>query len=124
MVKESAEKSAQNSKAMTIEQTARMERAQNSMVRMLDGVNKETVEVEKAVEELKQAQEDLEADPIMKLISGDIFKQGAVAGAILFSIRSSAETVALVGGGGAAHATAALIQGAIALACIAYLFFV
>jgi len=124
LAKASAETSFQASEKMSAENAARMEQAQASMGRMLDSVSKETTEVEKAVAELKEAQEAMENDPLMKLISGDIAKQGAVVGALLFSIRSLAETVALVGGGGASHATAALIQGAIALACIFYVFFV
>jgi len=124
LAKASAETSFKESEALSAENAARMEQAQASMGKMLDSVSKETAEVEKAVADLKKAQEAMENDPLMKLISGDIAKQGAVVGALLFSIRSLAETVALVGGGGASHATAALIQGAIALACIFYVFFI
>lgn len=109
---------------MNVEAAGRMDNARSSLSKNLDKVSKETAEVERAVADLQKAKDEMDNDPLMKLVSGDKAKQAAVVGAILFTARSLSETIALVGGGGASHATAALIQGAIALACVFYLFFV
>ena len=102
----------------------RLAMAEKSMQKQLSRVDKERAEVEKAVADLKKAQEDLDADPLMKL-SGNMFKPAALAGVLLFSVRSVLDFLAMSGGGidSEAHLTAALIQGAIALVCAAYLIF-
>jgi hypothetical protein len=110
----------------------RLARAESSMVAMLERVNKETAAVEKAVQDLQQAQMDMSSankngaqSPISKLRQGGIPKQAALAGLLLFSFRSIADSLAAMGdagsGGGGGDMTAALIQGAIALACGVYL---
>jgi hypothetical protein len=101
----------------------RLARAESSMVTMLKRVNQETAAVEKAVQDLQQAQMDMSnknaQSPISKLRQGGIPKQAALAGLLLFSFRSIADSIAAMGGSG--DITAALIQGAIALACGVYL---
>jgi hypothetical protein len=118
----SSEKSAERAISATQVEKARMAQAEDSMVKMISRVNKESAEVERAVEELKEAQKDMSSDPVMKLASGSILKQASLAGLILFTLRSGIDTVAMLGGD-ASHAFPALLQGAIALACAAYFAF-
>ena len=75
-------------------------------------------EVEKAVADLQRAKDELDG-------SGSIAQPAALAGVLLFSVRAVLDLVAMTGGGIEAegHMTAALIQGAIALICGAYLLF-
>jgi len=94
--------------------------AEKSMEAMLGKVNRETVEVERAVEDLKTAQAEMEKDPLFKLRSGGIVKQGALVGFLLFSVRSIIDSVAAISD--ESHLPAALLQGAIAMACAAYFF--
>ena len=98
----------------------RLAMAEKSMQKQLSRVDKERAEVEKAVADLKKAKDDLDAE-----LSGNMFKPAALAGVLLFSVRSVLDFLAMSGGGmdSEAHLTAALIQGAIALVCAAYLLF-
>jgi hypothetical protein len=107
---------------MSVDTAERLEQAEASMSRMLERVNAETKEVEKAVEDLKAAQAGLSEDPLVKLREGGIVKQGALVGALLFFTRAVSETVAMVGPDGGSHAVPALIQGALALALAAFFF--
>jgi hypothetical protein len=103
----------------------RMALAEENMKRMLEKVDKETKVVEKAVEELKQAQADMESDSMGKLISlksGGIIKQATFVGALLFTIRSVGDGLLLMGGD-ASHMMPLVIQGAIALVCLAAFLF-
>ena len=103
----------------------RLARAESSMVAMLERVNQETAAVEKAVQDLQQAQMDTtnNAGPAAKLRQGGLPKQAALVGLLLFSFRSIADSIAVMGdsAGSGGDMTAALIQGAIALACGVYL---
>lgn len=96
--------------------------AESSMAAMLEKVNKETAEVEAAVSELKRVQKELDNDPISKLRSGGIVKQGALAGVLLFSVRSIVDTISALSGS-ADMLAPALIQGFIAIACAIVFFF-
>jgi hypothetical protein len=120
--KESAIKSAAKSQLAIQNDLQRMEQAENSMEKMIQKVNFETTQVEKAVQDLKKAQESYDSDPIMKMLNGGIIKQSALAGAILFTLRSGTDTFLMLGGD-SSHALPALIQGALAIVCAAYLFF-
>lgn len=128
LAKKSAEQRSQiamDNAAKNDDDTAeRLAQAEASMERQLSRVDKERAEVEKAVADLKRVQEEMDADPLMKL-SSSIFKPAALAGVLLFSVRSVLEFLAMSGGGidSEAHLTAALIQGGIALVCAAYLIF-
>lgn len=122
LAQQSAERSAEKAMIATKVERARMDQAEASMVKMIGRVNKEAGEVERAVDDLKKAQEGMSRDPIMKLASGSIVKQASLAGTILFTLRSGVDTVAMLGGD-ASHAIPALLQGAIALACAAYFSF-
>ena len=104
----------------------RLAEAEGSVSRLLEKVKEETLEVEKAMEDLQKVQEDLMKDPLMKAIdlkTGGIAKQGALAGALLFSFRSVGELILMSGSNGAEHGAAAAIQGVIAVACAAYFTF-
>ena len=98
----------------------RMEVAQGNMKKMLKKVNAETKAVEDAIEDLKMAQAATEGgidSQLVDLKSGGLIKQAALAGGLLFTLRSGAETVAFLAGD-PSHAFPALIQGALAIACI------
>jgi len=84
-------------------------------------VSNERAGVVKAVEDLKAAQAEMDRDFLVKLKSGGIVKQSAFVGFVLFAIRSIIDTVAALGDP-TSHMTAALVQGAIALACAAAFF--
>ncbi len=97
----------------------RLAEAEGSVSRLLNKVKEETLEVEKAMEDLQKAQEQLLDDPLMKaaeLRSGGIVKTASLAGALLFSFRSVGELIV-------ADPTAAAIQAVIAVACAVYFFF-
>lgn len=122
LAKASAGESAQTAVDNLEADAKRLSQAEKSMEAMLDRVNKETSEVAKAVEDLKAAQAEVDADFLVKLKSGGIVKQSAFVGLVLFSLRSIFDTVASMGD--PSHMTPALIQGGIALACAALFFFV
>lgn len=94
------------------------------MEAMLNRVNAETAEVERAVTDLKAASDEIDKNFMLKLKRGGLPKQGALAGFLLFAVRSLVDSVAAVSGGGdESHLTAALIQGVIAMVCAAIFFF-
>jgi hypothetical protein len=99
-----------------------MEQAQETMTKMLQKVSQETLEVEKAVRALEEAQKDIAKNYLLKLKGGGLVKQGALVGALLFGFRAIGEVLAMVGPSGELHTAPALIQGGIAVACAAYFF--
>jgi len=109
------------------EEEIRLRQAGNSVTRLVDKVKMETVGVEKAVAELKEAQESLLESPLMKaadLKKAGLVRQSALVGAVLFSFRSVVELLLVSQGADVdAHGFAAAVQGLIALACGAYLMF-
>lgn len=94
--------------------------AEQSMEKSLKKVNQEVSSVEKAILDLKQAQEEMNKDPIMKLKTGGIVKQGAFVGFLLFTVRSLGDSFASLGD--ETYLAGALIQGAIAMVCAGYFF--
>jgi hypothetical protein len=122
LAKASAERNAQARMDAEAVNADRLEAAQGSMEKMLEKVNAETLEVEQAVRDLRAAQEEMSADPLYRLKSGGIVKQGALVGTVLFTGRAISEVLAMTGPNGEIHALPALIQGAIALVCAAYFF--
>lgn len=118
----SAAKNAADTQAATAQDQARLATADKNMVKMLERVNKETAEVQRAVDELEEAQKGLSADPVMQMAGGGLIKQAALAGAILFTARGGIDAVSMIGGDGS-HAVPALVQGALALGCAGYFFF-
>jgi hypothetical protein len=121
-----ARKSADDSAREAVEQIEadeiRLKLAEDSMRAVLNRVNRETQEVAKATAQLQKVQSDLDNDFLYKLKVGGPAKQLSLVGFVLFSFRSLADTIAVLGGG-SGDLTLALIQGAIALAC-ALVFFV
>lgn len=124
--------SAENRSRALEEEEARLREAEVSVARLVDKVKRETMEVEKAVAELKEAQEKLGDDPLMKaadLKKAGIVKQGALVGTLLFSFRSIGELLLIVQGGYTtpgeveSHSAAAAVQALIALVCGGYLIF-
>mmetsp|Transcript_25998 Transcript_25998/g.38114 ORF Transcript_25998/g.38114 Transcript_25998/m.38114 type:complete len:417 (-) Transcript_25998:408-1658(-) len=111
----------------TIDDERRLAEAEGSVTRLLENVNKETMEVERAIEDLKRAQSQMDSEPLTKLTNlrgeGGIVKQGALVGFALFSLRALAETTALGGVDGEQHFIAAVIQAGIAFVCGIYFFF-
>ena len=101
----------------------RLENAERSMAAMLKRVASETAVVERAVTDLEAANAELDKDFVLKLKRGGLPKQGALAGFILFAVRSILDSVAAVSGSDESHLTAALVQGAIAIVCAAIFFF-
>ena len=96
----------------------RLAQAEASMQRQLSRVDQERAEVEKAVADLKRAQDEIED-------AGNVLKPASLAGLLLFTARAALDFVAMSAGGidSEAHMTAALIQGAIALICGGYFLF-
>ena len=125
LAKESATRNAKKSQERIDEDQQRLAAAENNMRKMLERVNQETRNVESAIEDLKQAQVELEGgvdDKLSDLRSGGIVKQATLVGTLLFSLRSVVEGIAYLGGD-ATHLMPAVIQGAIAVVClIAFIF--
>jgi len=126
LAQETAERSAKASQEKIEEDEKRLEIAQDNMKKMINRVNEESRNVEKAMEELKRAQEESERgldSQLVDLKRGGIIKQAILVGAILFTFRSGAETIGFLGGD-LSHAVPALIQGALAIICIVgFIFF-
>jgi hypothetical protein len=127
---EMSKASAQDRSRVLEEEEARLREAEGSVARLVDKVKQETLEVERAVKELEQAQLQMGGDPLMKaadLKKAGIVKQGALVGAILFSFRSIGELLVVAQQGGTGdvegHSAAAAFQALIALACGGYLVF-
>lgn len=103
----------------------RLDTAEKNMKKMLEKVNEETRNVEAAIEDLKNAQGKMEGgvdDKLISLKSGGVIKQATLVGTLLFSLRSVVEAVAYLGGD-TTYLMPALVQGAVAVAClVAFLF--
>lgn len=125
LAKEQAERNSQANQEKTEDYEQRMVAAQSNMRKMLDRVNEETQAVEDAIEDLRRAQAETEGgidSQLVDLKSGGLVKQATLAGALLFTLRSGIETIGFLGGD-PSHAVPALIQGVIAIACIAAFIF-
>jgi len=121
LAKEQAERNSKTSLEKIEKTEKRMEVAQGNMQKMLERVNAETKAVEDAVEDLKRAQaasDDGLASQLVGLKSGGLVKQAFLAGGLLFTLRSGAETVAFLAGD-PSHVVPALVQGVLAILCIA-----
>lgn len=120
LAKESANRNAEKSQKRIDEEQERLAAAEQTMKKMLSRVNQETRNVEAAIEDLKKAQTDMEGgvdDQLVRLKSGGIVKQATVVGTLLFSLRSFVEGAAYLAGD-ATHFMPAVVQGAIAVACL------
>jgi hypothetical protein len=104
----------------------RLQNAERSIETILKRVDVETSNLEKAVEDLNAANRQMEMNFIWKLKRGGLPKQAALAGLLLFSVRSILESITAVSSVTAidseTHLYAALVQGVIAMIC-AVIFF-
>jgi hypothetical protein len=99
--------------------------AEGNMKKMLAKVNEETKNVELAIGDLKKVQEEMGGGvdaQLLDLKSGGILKQATLVGAFLFSLRSIVDGIAFLGGD-PTHLLPAIVQGGVALACLAVLIF-
>lgn len=120
LAREQAERNAQVSQQKIDEDEQRMAAAEANMKKVLARVGSETRNVERAIEDLKRAQVEAEGGldgQLSDLKSRGVVKQAALAGTLLFALRSGVETIALVGGD-PTHVTAALLQGGLAVLCL------
>ena len=126
LAKENAERNASRQVASMEGDRVRMEQAENTMAKLVDRVKTENAEMERAMKDLSVAQDQLANDPAMRLLNlkdQGYVKQGALVGTLLFSVRALGDVLAMgFSADSNAHATAALVQGAIALVCAAYFF--
>lgn len=120
---ESSAKSAARVESRIKDDQVRLDRAEGALTKIMGTVENERAEVEKALLELEEAQRNDSKDLLTTVASGGIIKQGALAGTILFTLRSITDLVLIFGANGSSHVMPALIQGALALAFAAYLFF-
>lgn len=108
------------------ENVKRLQNAERSIQNILQRVDVETSNLEKAVEDLNAANSQIENDFIWKLKRGGLPKQAALAGLLLLSVRSILESVTAVSSVAAsdseAHLYAALIQGVVAMICAVVFF--
>jgi len=126
LAKESAERrnkvAQDNASSYDRETKQRLAQAEASMEKQLGRVDKERMAVEKAMTDLQRVQNELEAES-----KSNALKPAALAGVLLFSVRSGLEVVAMTSAGGAmeveGHMTAALIQAALALVSAAAFIF-
>jgi hypothetical protein len=95
----------------------RLEQAGASIQGLLNRVTTETTQVERAIDDLNMAKEQMDMDWGVQLRRGGAPKQAALVGLALFSTRAAFESVALLTTDEMTHGTAALIQGGIAVAC-------
>jgi hypothetical protein len=125
LAKETATRNAKQSQDRIDVEQERLAAAEANMRKLLKKVNQETKNVETAIEDLRQAQIDIEGgvdDQLVSLKSGGFVKQATLVGTLLFSFRSFVEVAAYFGGD-ATHLMPAIIQGAIAIVClIAFVF--
>lgn len=125
LARESAERISKVSQDKMEEEEQRLVAAQANMQKMLSRVNKETQNVEKAIEDLRKAQIESEGSldgQLSDLKSGGLIKQATLAGTLLFTFRAGIEIVAFLTGD-MSHAMPALLQGALAIMCMVGFFF-
>lgn len=102
------------------EDQQRLNMAEKSMKKMLAKVSAETKVVEEAIKDLEEAQASIDKDAVGQLVglkSGGLVKQGAIVGALLFSVRSFAEGIGFFAGD-SSHLLPAILQAAIAVVCL------
>jgi hypothetical protein len=120
LARQNAERNAKASQTRIEEDEQRLALAEANMKNLLTKVNEETRNVEKAIADLKRAQEESEGGldgQLSSLKSGGLVKQAALAGALLFTLRAGVDTVGFLGGD-PSFAFPALLQAALAIICI------
>lgn len=111
----SAQRNAAQAAQETDRTADRLEKAQGTMRRVLDTVDVEQSNVQQAVADLQAAQDQIEQSDRIGSLRGNVPKQVALVGCILFAGRSFMDTIGAVQGNDGTVLTAALVQAAIAL---------
>lgn len=106
-----------NANVLLVDDTERIQKAQDSMSMQLQKVEQERKNVEEAVNALKTARHELDQNFIIRLKAGGIPKQVSLAGLVLFGARSMLDSVTAVYTGDETVLEVALVQGAIAFVC-------
>ena len=103
----------------------RISEAEESVSRLIQTVASRTDEVQKAMEEVEEARNEAKGDTAVdSLKRGGIVKQAALVGGLLFGSRAFTETILVFNSPyGNEHFVPAIVQAAITLVCVAYLFF-
>lgn len=103
----------------------RISEAEESVSRLIQAVASRTDEVQKAMEEVEEARNEAKGDTAVdNLKRGGIVKQAALVGGLLFGSRAFTETILVFNSPyGNEHFVPAIVQAAITLVCVAYLFF-
>lgn len=103
----------------------RISEAEESVSRLIQAVASRTDEVQKAMEEVEEARNEAKGDTAVdSLKRGGIVKQAALVGGLLFGSRAFTETILVFNSPyGNEHFVPAIVQAAITLVCVAYLFF-
>lgn len=104
--------------------TNRLHNAEQSMTGMLQKVNIETKNVESAIQELQNANEQINNSFLYKLKKGGIIKQVSFIGLILFSLRSIFDTINAVSNNDETYLMTGLVQGVTAIICAAIFFLI
>jgi hypothetical protein len=104
---------------------ARLQNAEKNMKTILERVDVETANLERAVGDLTDANTKLENDFIWKLKKGGIPKQSALVGFLLLSTWSIYESIIAVTSSSIdpeTHLYKSLIEGILAMVCVAAFF--
>lgn len=102
-----------------------MAAAESNMKKILQKVDAETKSVEAAIDDLKAAQQEIDGSMDSQLIDlkkGGLVKQATLVGAFLFSLRAVTDGIAFASGD-PSHLLPAIIQGGVALICLAIFVF-
>lgn len=108
----------------------RISEAEESVTRLIQKVARETDEVQRAMEELDHAKNQVSGqggieDTALDLKKGGLIKQASLVGTLLFGSRAITELILVLGSPyGDEHFIPAVVQAIIALACAAYFFVV
>ncbi|CAJ1959407.1 unnamed protein product [Cylindrotheca closterium] len=125
LAESSAERNSQATQDRIREDEERLAAADANMKKMLAKVNVEAKNVEEAINDLRAAQQEIDGGMDSQLIDlkkGGLLKQSILVGALLFSLRAVSDGIAFASGD-STHLLPALIQGGIALLCLAILIF-
>ena len=102
------------------EEQKRLEEAEGSVTSLIANVNKETVKVKNAMNELEDVRSRASVDPLLQIANFrnlGLVKQSAFVGSLLFLIRAISELPLAVTDANGSHGIAAVVQLGIAMAC-------
>ena len=125
LAESSAARNSQATQDKIREDEARLAAADANMKKMLAKMNAEAKNVEEAIEDLKAAQQEMDGGMDSQLIDlkkGGLVKQATLVGTLLFSLRAVSDGIAFASGD-SSQLLPAIVQGGIALICLAILIF-